>query len=555
MEKSLRIILRYLVLFVIAFSFMKLIAYVNSNQSRILSENMSFLVAEPPIAGPWLYRDIYYQLGCFCIFVLVGIVYLFVLPQNLRLHQDRFRNLVLYLLMIVVLLTIKLKSDSYFPLKKYTVIVSVIMVYFLLIRNPRFFQNLYDRLTKRMDLAILGMVFFSTIQRFTALYFDPFSLIKGDDPETYFSAAKALFGGQDLLNGSFSRGMTLFLFHCFQLFGEGQLVPKILMICIGAVGLYCLLRFTLEYTKSKAITVLVAMFYFFSSHYVSFSNQFWNENLFHPALSVYLFLLFKSKTMKNVYTKLILGLTVLFLALVLSELRSWFPLVFIVSVVIYYSNSIFRITNVIYPVCILFFYFVASAGGGKERIDSSIPLLASSSMEFNFLVGNNPYAQGTYSRHWLTYSEEVQLSKNKEEIFQHILQVNLQNPSILIENLWKKTVLWFWGAGGPRPSTVYYQNPLSLSQTLYRCLVAVFLFFGIYQLIIKKEFLICLMYLVIFWVHLVFFADYRFTLTAMPLQAILVAYGLFSIWKANWFRNNFLKQNEILRELITEQNA
>ncbi|WP_205287215.1 hypothetical protein [Leptospira abararensis] len=540
-----RIILRCLVLFVIAFSFLKLIGYVNSNQSRILLENMSFSATDPPTVGPWLYRDIYYQLGCFLVFVLVGVVYLFVLPQDLRLHQDRFRNLILYIVMIVVLLTIKLKADSYLPLKKYFVIAFVITLYFLFITRPNVFQNLYDRFTKRMDLAILGLVFVSTIQRFTALYFDPFSLIKGDDPETYFSAAKALFSGQDLLNGSFSRGMTWFLFHCFQLFGEGQLVPKIMMILIGAVGLYCLLRFTLDYTGSKAVTILVALFYLFSSHYISFSNQFWNENLFHPIFSIYLFLLFKSKSGKNVYKKLIHGITVLFLALVLSEFRSWFPLVFIVSIVVYYANSIFRISNVVYPVCLLFFYFVASTGG-KERIDSSVPLIASSSMEFNFLVGNNPYTQGTYSRHWLTYSEEVQLSKNKDEIFQHILQINLKNPQIIIQNLWKKTVLWLWGAGGPRPLAVYYQNPLSLSQTLYRCLLTVFLFLGIYQLVIKKEFLICFLYLIIFWIHLVFFADYRFTLTAMPLQAILVSYGLFSIVKANWFRNSFLKQNDFL---------
>ncbi|WP_125232003.1 hypothetical protein [Leptospira harrisiae] len=539
-----RIILKFSILLAIAFCFQKLIAFANANQARILFENLSFSATDPPLVGPWLYRDIYYQLGCFLLLLTTAFLYLFVLPDTLCLHNTRMKNLVLLIWMIIFLLTIKLKPDTYSPFKKYLVISFATALYLVLVFHHQLLRDFYEWVISRINLTIFLIVMISTFQRFIALYFDPFFLAEGDDPKTYFSAAKALLEGEDFLQGSFSRGMTIFLYYCFRMFGEGQVVPKILMILIGAVGLYCLLSFILGYTKKKAVVVLVGLFYLLSSHYVSFSNQFWNENLFHPFFSMYLFLFYRLKSESSSYSKVLFCFGILLVVFVLTELRSWFPIVFILSVLIYLISNRRRISRAVMPITILLLFFVINVAF-KGKVDRPSPLFASTNMEFNFLVGNNPYAQGTYSRHWFTYSEEINLSQNKDEIFRNVLFANLKNPNILIHNLWKKTVLWFWGAGGPRPISIYYQNPLSLSQTLYRSLLTVFLFIGIYRSLIDKDFLIGSMYLMIFSVHLIFFADYRFTLTAMPLQAILVSYGLLFIWNTNWFQNAFLIQRKM----------
>ncbi|MCG6139390.1 hypothetical protein [Leptospira mtsangambouensis] len=544
MEKFLRIILKFAVLIVIAFCFQKLIAFTNTNQARILFENLSFLSADPPLVGPWLYRDIYYQLGCFFFFISFGFLYLFVLPNSFLLHDTRIKNLMLIIWMITILLTIKLKPDTYSPFKKYLVISFITAIYFVVIFRNHLIQDFYRWMVSRIGLTIFAIVIISTTQRFVALYFDPFFLAEGDDPKTYFSAAKALLEGKDFLQGSFSKGMTVFLYYCFLMFGEGQVVPKVLMILVGTVGLYCLLSFILDYTKSNTIVVLVGLFYLFSSHYVSFSNQFWNENLFHPFFSIYLFLFYRLKSATSGYLKVLLGFSILPVVFVLTELRSWFPVVFILTVLIYFIINRRLISNAVVPVATLLLFFVINVAF-KEKVDRPSPLFASNNMEFNFLVGNNPYAQGTYSRHWFTYSKEINLSQDKHEIFRNVLITNLKNPDILIHNLWKKTILWFWGAGGPRPISIYYQNPLSLSQTVYRCLLTIFLFIGIYRSLIEKDFLICSMYLLIFSVHLIFFADYRFTLTAMPLQAILVSYGVLYFWNTKWFQKYFLIQQKV----------
>ncbi|TGL12504.1 hypothetical protein [Leptospira meyeri] len=541
MEKILRIILKSSILLVIAFCFQKLIAFTNANQARILFENLSFLSTDPPLVGPWLYRDIYYQLSCFFFFMSFGFLYLFILPNAFSLHNTRLKNLMLIIWMVTILLTIKLKPDTYSPFKKNLVISFATVIYFVVIFRHQLILDFYRWVISHVNLTIFTIVIISTCQRLIALYFDPFFLAEGDDPKTYFSAAKALLEGKDFLQGSFSKGMTVFLYYCFRMFGEGQIVPKILMIFVGAVGLYCLLSFILDYTKNNAIVILVGLFYLFSSHYVSFSNQFWNENLFHPFFSIYLFLFYRLKSETNSYSKVALGFCVLLVVFVLTELRSWFPAVFVLSVLMYFIINRKRISNTVVPFVIFLLFFVINVAF-KGKVDKPSPLFASNNMEFNFLVGNNPYAQGTYSRHWFTYSEEINLSQNKYEIFRNVLIMNLKNPDILIHNLWKKTLLWFWGAGGPRPISIYYQNPLSLSQTLYRCLMTIFLFTGIYRSIVAKDFFICSMYLLIFSVHLIFFADYRFTLTAMPLQAILVSYGLLYIWNTNWFQSNFLIQ-------------
>lgn len=87
-------------------------------------------------------------------------------------------------------------------------------------------------------------------------------------------------------------------------------------------------------------------------------------------------------------------------------------------------------------------------------------------------------------------------------------------------------MLWFVGAGGPRPLGNYYQHPLLISQYFYRISISLLLLVGLIRLIKHKKFILPSAYLSILFVHLVFFVDYRFTLTAMPIQAVLVPFGI-----------------------------
>ncbi|HMV80283.1 MAG TPA: dolichyl-phosphate-mannose-protein mannosyltransferase [Leptospiraceae bacterium] len=398
-----------------------------------------------------------------------------------------------------------------------------------------------------INKKFFGMVFFlisiSTLQRLIALYLDNNDLFAGDDPNTFYYQAVSFYeSGVIKPNSGFSPGMSFYLLGMFKFFGIGQFFPKLIMIFLGSLGLLSLALFINSFFKSKAVSIVALLFYITSSHYVSFSNQFWNENLFHPAFSVFLYLTWKifEEKKKSINQSINQSINLsIYLSIVpvimlsLTLLRSWFPLPGLIWILFLfytaYSNKLhFLKKTAIVSAGIIFL------GLGLLYSDhySSQKGVATSNSPINLLIGNNPYSQGTYTRHWVTFVRDYKINLEDKNYISQVININIDNPFIIVRNLKNKAFLWFLGAGGPRPISPYYQHPLLILQYFYRFTVFLLFLFGASFLFShRKGKILVLLYFSVFMIHMIYFADYRFTLTAMPLQAIFVSFGVMRIMK------------------------
>jgi len=500
------------------------IVFLQSRFNEIFNSVIYPLSCEPPIVTKWIYRDNFYTLGGYAFLAIVSYIYSFRLKPKYQIFQSKFNNFLLTIAIVFLTLNLRLNPNSFFYVKKWTYCFLAILLLFTIIQFPQVVKCIYRSICRRLSLFILIVSFFSFFQNLISIYLDPLILHEGDDPNSFWKMALDLLEGKKI-ETVFSPGMAYFLYLNFRVFGVEQIYPKLGMAAISAVGLYLLLRFIREITLSRLSVVFTGIFYLTSSHYVSFSNMFWNENLFHPFFSIFLFLTLQLRRNYRLSKRIFFAGAIGFVAVVLTFFRSWFPFVFFVYILLFFFEFLRNQKEFFLVVFVSFlsfggFYFLT-----KHWIIKNEGIFLSSNLHFNLILGHHPYSQGTYSRHWVTYSKEKNLDILSPELAKEVLNENLRNPYLVLKNFTKKWILWFFGVGGPRPHSIYYQHPLSLPQAFYRITVSLFVFLGTFYLVSKKRLLIPFTYLAITGIHLVFFADYRFTLTAMPLQAILASYG------------------------------
>lgn len=505
------------------------IDFIQIQSSKIIRESYQALIHEPPLLTRWIYRDNFYILiGYFFILFLVWI-YLFIIPPFFWLFRNFSDQLLLCILSVFLILNLKINKSLYLVQKKFTIIFIAMILFFLFLKYKIQFKKAIKTILLHKNLEVYLIPFISLIQLGIAVYLDPLNLPEGDDPFYYYQTALDILKNKDFNSFPLSPGMTYFIAFSFSIFGNSIYYPKILLGIINALGLFFLLKFISKFFKSRLVTLVAGLFYLSNSHFVSFSIMFWNENLFHPLLSIFLYLFqLYSFTKKNLLLKFFLFFTLILISILMVFTRSWFPWFFIIFCLAWIVNLKFKKISIL-PTLLLLIIFPIFYLLSINYFNKTNSIFLTSNFNNNFVIGNHPYSQGTYSRHWVNYSQEVGLNINSKEIFYKVIDDNIKNPYITIKNLTKKSILWFFGTGGPRPHSLYYQNPLSIPQAFYRITASLLLFFGVYFIIKKDGWVIPIAYFSIFIVHLIFFADYRFTLTAMPFQSVLVAFGLIHI--------------------------
>jgi len=497
----------------------------------------SFLT-DPPGIIDFIYKESYYFVLLYFILLLINYaVYLF--ERKLNIFSSSLTSVAFLLIVNSILILSRNKNVvlAAYKAKIYiTILLLLLIALFLHSTIKRKLSINFESLYKNnYKLIFFGLIFISTIQRSIALYVDPNLLIEGDDPGNFYTQAQSFLNTNSYApNPVFSPGMSLYLYSIFKFCGEGHLVPKILLIVIGSIGLYSIATFAKLYFHSKEIPIAILIFYISSSHYVSFSNQFWNENLFNPILGIYFLLTWKICVSKNKKSIFLLTVFILpFLQLFLSLLRSWFFLLAAIHILILifkikrnYGSSFKRSFLFLSMIIFSFYLFLYSVNFSTKNG------LPTSNSSINFLIGNNPYSQGTYTRHWVRFVSDFNINLNDPNYTREIIKLNLQNPMIPLKNIFKKITLWTIGAGGPRPISNYYQHPLSIPQYFYRITCFLFMAYGMIKFSkYSKLNLLSLLYLVIVMVHIVYFADYRFILTAMPIQSIFVSIGLLKLFQ------------------------
>ncbi|MDV6236925.1 dolichyl-phosphate-mannose-protein mannosyltransferase [Leptospira ellisii] len=539
-----------LMAFVSFFIFYRIILFSNRIQNEFLKVSQAILSVEPPTVGPWIYRETWIFLGAYATICVLILLFSFVAKRLFRAGTMSV-NVILFFATVLLSVEAQEWKGSHWRIKPALyVLFCLSILYTILFRSGRM-RPLLERFLKsieeRYSLYLGVIVLSSVLQRVFALYLDPNLLVEGDDPEYYYSAAIQLYEHGIHPHSGFSSGMIYFLAGSFRLFGIGQGSAKVVLILIGSVGLICLAFFAKDFFRSKAISIFTVAFYLISSHYVSFSNQFWNENLFHPLFSIFLFSAYRfvrsvsaGSFSASISYSFVSGLLFFYLV----QLRSWFLLVGVLflSLLCFFEFSGLKKRSAILVsgIAVLIVTLLGSgfAFQGFQNKEGHF-LLPTSNGKANFIIGNHPYSQGTYTRHWVTYTIETGSDLNSEELFKKVILENLKDPAFLFSNLTKKTLLWFFSAGGPRPFTDYYQHPLSFAQYFFRISCFLLMCFGIFRSFSDRlGKILPAVYVSIFFIHLIYFADYRFTLTAMPLQALFIGCGLLALTRKAFGEND-----------------
>ena len=219
--------------------------------------------------------------------------------------------------------------------------------------------------------------------------------------------------------------------------------------------------------------------------------------------------------------------------LFLTLFRSWFPVLGLTWILFLLYQAYLNRSSWFKKIVIIFtsLIFLSSLYFYSNHYNSQKGL-ATSNSSINLLIGNNPYSQGTYTRHWVTFVRDYRINLEDKNYIAQVIKINIDSPLIILNNIKNKAFPWFLGAGGPRPISSYYQHPLLAMQYFYRFTVFLLFLFGISFLFrFRKGKILILLYSIVFLIHMIYFADYRFTLTVMPLQAIIVSFGIMKILK------------------------
>jgi hypothetical protein len=505
-------------------------------QSKELNLAFESLKTEPPGIINFIYTEAYYFILLYSIIFIINYAN-FLVGKSLKILNFSVKTILIFLTVNCIIFLSHSKEETLTNSKVIFYIAFLFLILFFLIfsrHNPFSAKSLKIKINEYYNVIFYALIFFSTMQRVIALIIDPNLLPEGDDPRTFYIQALSFLETNSYSPSSgFSPGMSLYLWTIFKFCGQGQLVPKVILIFIGLIGIISLGKFAKSYFHSKLLPLIILIFYISSSHYVSFGNQFWNENLFNPIFSFYLFITWKLYITKEKKLFILLGILVIpVLILFLTLLRSWFPLLFLLHILflIYFikpnNNILLKRLTLVFMLIISFAYLNLYSIQYSNRLG-----LPTSNSSINLLIGNNPYSQGTYTRHWVTFIKDYKIDIDDPNYIWRVLDINVKNPIVPLNNLIKKFTLWTIGAGGPRPISNYYQHPLSIPQYIYRISIFFIMIFGIQSLLkFNKIKILFFLYFFIMIIHLMYFADYRFTLTAMPLQSIFVSIGTVKIF-------------------------
>lgn len=513
-----------------------------SLQSQIKEMN---LVSPPPKISFWIYEEIVYFLPLM-VFILISGTLLSYLSQKLiplKLASDHF-----LLTFILTLLLILPSQEAYFSPRRsfeYSLaLVSFFLAYIYL--RDHFISGFKNKLRFSYNQLIFFGVLLSTLQRLQSLWIDSYELFVFDDPFTYYNTSKSFLTGPIQIPEAYNPGMFFYLYSVLQIFGEGHLFPKLIMVFWSSLGLYYLSLFIKNFFHSEDLSLIAILIYLTSSHYVEFSNQYFNENIFHPTLSIFLYQTHFLSSGKS--SRKSLGhILSLLLMIGLTLMRSWFP-PFGIFWYFYLllsnkkpKNHFFKLL-LIYSLILLF--YIISMYSYNFYFHNKIRFLVIDAFKLNFIIGNNPYSHGTFTWHWLHFQNENHFYTDSDG-YKILIRYLRDHPIFWIKLLFQKSIVWFLGAGNPRPQNNFYMQPIHFAQYFYRFLSFLLLILGSIRLLRSKKFIVFpILYLIVLGIHLLIFVEHRGVLSIMPLSTILISMGILEL-------KQFAKNSSFFKTKIT----
>lgn len=485
----------------------------------------------PPM--PWVYHPVLWLPFCLAVSMILVSVLFFLLR---RAGLQRNETFILSFLGFCLSLLLAVPHSHYVPAKRAVIGIALIIVAYWLIARPAEIKNVVHRLydPKQARLFAIALIFVSIAQRFIAMFMQQQIFVEGDDPHIYHSSA------QDILKGGwphpiFSPGMSFYLAGVYAVFGVREWVPAVIMIVASGPALYALYRTVVQYYGGPLVGIFTILLFNLNSQYVAMSNHFWNENVFILLMPFALYFFhrsfdsgvdLRSRFLHAIVLGIFLGLMTLF--------RSWTPaLVVALAVMIIFSYRSVSVAESLRRIAFLAVsvLFMAAITGGYIYLRSEYSgyrgYISSNTLDV-FIVGNNPYSQGSFTRHFYTFARDLGLSVESKEFQQAVLRYNVYHPLHFLTMLGKKLLMWFWGAPHPKYMGGYYLMPLALAAYYFRILFFFLAAYGFVRLLREKRPLPLLIYAVLTLVFSVLMVEHRFALIGFIPQSIAVAWVLAS---------------------------
>lgn len=499
-------------------------------QSWLSPSYGEMLQALTPLPPPlhWVYHPVLWLPLCLVVSVILVSVLAFLLRKT-GLQPNEV--LVLSVLGFGLSLLLAIPNSHYIPAKRAVVGIAMVLFAYSLIVRPTEIKNVVRRLDdpKQARLLAIVLIFVSIAQRFIAMYMQPQVLVEGDDPHIYHSYAQLILNG-GWPHPFFSPGMPFFLATVYGIFGVHDWIPAAIMISGSGPALYWLYRTVSMYYGGPLVGVFVVLLFNLNSQYVAMSNHFWNENVFILLLPFALYSFhrsldpgvdLRSRFLHAIVLGFFLGLMTLF--------RSWTPaLVAALTAMIIFSYRSVSVAESLRRIAFLAVsvLFMAAITGGYIYLRSEYSgyrgYISSNALDI-FVQGNNPYSQGSFTRHFYTFARDLGLSVESKEFQQAVVRYNVDHPLHFLTMVAKKMLMWFWGAPHPKYMGGYYIMPMSLLAYYVRILFFFLAAYGFVRLLREKRPLPVLIYAVLTLVFSVLMVEHRFALIGFVPQSIAVA--------------------------------
>ena len=483
----------------------------------------------PPPPMPWVYHPVLWLPLCFALSIFF-VVLCAIMLQRLKLSKSD-AWFISFAAFSIALLS-QIPASHYLPAKRWVMIGAVVVVTFSFLQYRQHILRWLQKVNP--DHAVWGLIAISVTQRLIALYAQPLEFVEGDDPLTYHDNALYILNG-GWPNGFFSPGLPFFLAAIYSIFGVHPKVAVLVIIALSALSLFFLYRTVANYYNHFWAGLLSVAVFLLNSQYVAMSNHFWSDNVYMLLLPIALFLFYRMIELieyiehtdgRLSFVRLIFvvaGLGVLLAAMTLF--RSWTPaLVVGFGMALFFERhkqqrlrpfiALMVAASIMIVLVQSYTAFRAHALGQEGYV--------SSNAGFIFVVGNNPYSQGSFTPHFRTYENEVRAIDPSADLAKLVFHYNLDHPLHFATMLGKKLLLWFWGAPHPKYTGPYYLMPLTLVAYYLRIGWCLLSFAGFWSMTKKRQFLPLFLYLILTSIFGFFFVDHRFVLIGFVLQSIAI---------------------------------
>ncbi|MBI5303621.1 MAG: glycosyltransferase family 39 protein [Chloroflexi bacterium] len=391
-------------------------------------------------------------------------------------------------------------------------------------------MSLYPLNRQHLYIAIgIGLVALSV--RFAIVAFYPASSLAGGDPVAFWSFAQGIASGQGFhstvepwladrppLYSYFVAGVVL-------VFGENRLMVFVLQAIIGAIAASCFYLVTVRIMgtwRGYFAGILFALF----PHFLLFTKQILTETIYIPLIVFLLASLILPNSFRSLFVWLSAGILIGLLALVRRE--AMLPVLVIFVCVAWLRLGVDRQRfTIAMLVTVLIAGLTVLPWLIRNQIVLGSPVLSSSS-GYNFLVGNNPNAHGSYTpvpSNWA--SEFIGLGELERDRKAWELSTGwIRNSPIAFLQLLPAKVGALWG---PAYNPVLDGSDLILIPFYMLGFIRLFKHRAGWRIVVSIAVPLILCNLLI---GLVFVGGWRYRLAIYPGLLMLAAYGIPERWLA-----------------------